>query len=850
MAALTVLMAVIVVPPLVSVNRYKGRITHLMSASLGRPVRLSSVELRVLPRPGFVLTDLTVDEDAAYGAEPVLHANTVVASIRLLPLWRGRLEISRVSVDEASLNLVRTAEGRWNLDPFFRTAAAQAQPGDAKQGKALALPYLEATNSRINIKRGFEKLPYSLVSADLSFWQEEPGDWRVRLRGQPARTDVMLDLADTGLVQLEARLRRAPELRSMPVHVDVEWREAQLGQLSKLVLGADPGWRGDLTGEMHMDGTAESAQIITRLRATGVHRAEFAPAAPLDFDATCGFVYHYSARILDNLMCDSPLGDGHVKLAGNVPADGKPKLSVELQRVPAQAGLDALRTVRNGIGAQLDAKGTIRGKLDYDPAAQVPAPKETVPAHRRAAKGQVAKGPAAKDSAHGALSGSLVVDGLVLSGDGLSQPVQFPKVTLQPALAATGDYETLTTTVAVPAGAVSPLSVTAHMALAGYQFTVRGPGSLARIREFARVANLPDASTLDALAGDPVVVDLSSAGPWLSAPDVDLATNAPASTANVSPSTPPAPNIASDRLIGTVTFHNANWKSDALATAVQIPQATLHLGSAQPRWDPVTFSYGPLKGTATLQIPAACEAPLQCPPQLNFQFATLDAATLQSALLGARKSGSLLSTVIARLSSSTQPVWPSFTGTVKADSLLLGPVTLHNAIIALNVTATGAEFTSLDAAMLGGQLHGTGKLSNGDKPAYSLEGEFQKINPAAFCELLRLQCTGTSLDGNGKIDLAGFTDKELGTSAKGTIHFDWRRGSIVGRDGTSDEPLPPALARFDHWSADAEIANGVVTLKQSQIQQGARKAAVETSVTLGDPPQVSFTPPAATVSKK
>src|ERR1019366_7845000 len=196
MAALTVLMAVIVVPPLVSVNRFKGRITHLMSASLGRPVRLSSVELRVLPRPGFVLTDLTVDEDAAYGAEPVLHANTVVASIRLLPLWRGRLEISRVSVDEASLNLVRTAEGRWNLDPFFRTAAAQAQPGDAKQGKALALPYLEATNSRINIKRGFEKLPYSLVSADLSFWQEEPGDWRVRLRGQPARTDVMLDLAD------------------------------------------------------------------------------------------------------------------------------------------------------------------------------------------------------------------------------------------------------------------------------------------------------------------------------------------------------------------------------------------------------------------------------------------------------------------------------------------------------------------------------------------------------------------------------------------------------------------------------------------------------------------------------
>jgi len=108
LAVLVVLAVVAIVPPLVSMNRFKNRITHLMSESLGRPVRLTSVELRLLPVPGFVLTDLTVDEDPAYGAEPVLHANTVKASIRLLSLWRGRLEISTISVDEASLNVVRT----------------------------------------------------------------------------------------------------------------------------------------------------------------------------------------------------------------------------------------------------------------------------------------------------------------------------------------------------------------------------------------------------------------------------------------------------------------------------------------------------------------------------------------------------------------------------------------------------------------------------------------------------------------------------------------------------------------------------------------------------------------------
>ena len=266
LAAIAAMMAIVIVPPLVSIGSYKSRITELMSASLGRPVRLSSVELRLFPAPGFVLTDLTVQEDPAYGAEPVLHANTVRASIRLLSLWRGRLEIGSISVDEASLNVVRTAEGRWNLDSLFSTAAARSQPeaGSAqaeRSRRGRTLPYLEATNSRINFKRGAEKLPFSLVDTDLSFWQEQPGDWRIRLRGQPARTDLSLDLADTGLVRLEASAQRAPLLRQMPVHLDLEWREAQLGQLARLLIGSDPGWRGDLTGELHLDGTPDAARF-------------------------------------------------------------------------------------------------------------------------------------------------------------------------------------------------------------------------------------------------------------------------------------------------------------------------------------------------------------------------------------------------------------------------------------------------------------------------------------------------------------------------------------------------------------------------------------------------------------
>ena len=824
LSAVVVILALLFVPPFISVRRYKSRITQVVAASVGRPVRLSSVELRILPRPSFVLTDLIVEEDPAYGAEPVLHANTVTASIRLLTLWRGRLEISRISVDEASLNLVRTPSGRWNLDPFFRTAAART--GAAARG-AIPFPYLEATNSRVNIKNGVEKLPYSLLNADLSFWQETPGDWRVRVRGQPARTDVSLDFADTGIVRLEASLRRAPDLRQMPIHIDIDWREAQFGQLSRLLLGSDQGWRGDLTGELHVDGTPEAAQVKTRLRASGVHRAEFAPASPMDFDASCAFVYHYSARGIENLQCDSPVGDGRARLTGDVPGHGAPPhLAVELDRVPVQVALDTLRTVRNGLDPTMQAAGTMSGKISYTPE---PAPPLPVKSSRRASKTHAPP--------PGPLSGSITLAGLRLSGDNLNRPLQMGKVTVEPA---PGEPPALGASVTIPLGAPAPLNLTARFSLTSYQVGIRGAAAEPRLRELARMAGITDASLLDKLSGPPPAVDLTAEGPWIPAPAPLPETILPGSPANPAPAPVPAPVLVSgpsDRLSGTLTLHAATWKPDFLANPVEIASATLHFDNSGARWDPVSFSYGPVKGTATLKLPAGCVPPQKCPPRFSIQFGVLDAAALQAAILGARKPGTLLSSLLARLRPGSVVAWPELQGIVQADTLVLGPVTWNQASAELSLKTDGAEITSLDAGLLGGRIHAEGSVTPGDKPDYKLQGRFDQLNAAQLGRLLGMTWSGSPLDGTGEIELAGFTDKDLSESAKGSLHFDWRHGSVAA---TGDADTPQALARFDRWTADAEIANGAITLKANQIQRGRRKLAVEASAAFGDPPRVTF----------
>jgi hypothetical protein len=232
-------------------------------------------------------------------------------------------------------------------------------------------------------------------------------------------------------------------------------------------------------------------------------------------------------------------------------------------------------------------------------------------------------------------------------------------------------------------------------------------------------------------------------------------------------------------------------------------------------------------------VPTACDAPQPCPPRFQLQFGALDAAVIQTAFLGAEERGTLLSTLIHRLRSTATPAWPILEGTVKAESLILGPVTLHQPEATLRTLADGAEITAFDAALLGGHLRGTGAYHAAatakDKPSYVMEAQFDKLSPPALGQLLGLRFSGGTLDANGKIELTGFTAADLAASAKGALHFDWQHGAATAASGY----IPPVLARFDSWTADAEIMSGTLKLKDNQVKRGAH----------ADPPKVAFLAP-------
>ncbi|HEY5328771.1 MAG TPA: AsmA family protein [Acidobacteriaceae bacterium] len=398
LAVVAVLIALVITPPLINVNRLRRRIATSMSRSLGRPVHLDSVTLNILPVPGFTLQNLVVDEDPAFGSEPVLSAYTVTASLRASSLWRRHVEFGTIHFDQPSVNLVRRADGRWNFESILLHAAQEdaAPTAQTKPGPAPRFPYIEATGARLNVKLGDEKMPAALTEADFALWLPSPQQWKVRIEAKPARTDM--NVSDTGILSIEATLEKAARLADVPIELTAAWRQAPLGEATRVLTGSDAGWRGDVYATATLHGTLGDAVLGGNLKLTNLRRAEFIPEQMLDVSVECSAHMAVDVAVLTAPACTvsptpiSHLGFGAVDTAPEsavyVTADkleltglkaagvrvGTPKVSLAWlmdfarlwsQRTPATEapqGTASGSFLRVGTGWQGDLRGTIRAR--------------------------------------------------------------------------------------------------------------------------------------------------------------------------------------------------------------------------------------------------------------------------------------------------------------------------------------------------------------------------------------------------------------------------------------------------------------------------------------------------------
>jgi hypothetical protein len=763
LGALLLLFAIAaVVVPLININRYHRTIAETLSRSLGRPVHLGSVQLQLLPSPGLALTDFVVEEDPKFGAEPLLRAPSVTVTLRASSLWRGRLEVGRIDLDNASVNLVRDARGGWNFGSLLVQAARipNAPTTQRRSSSEARFPYIELRDARINFKQGMEKKAFSFLNSDLSIWLAEPDQWQVRFEAQPARTDLDLDLADTGLMTLEGSLNRASALDEIPVKLHAEWNKAPLGQVSRMVFGEDSGWRGVLRAEADVTGDIRDLQMNARFRVDDAHRQEFTPLASLPVDVQCKGDYKRPTDSVDGLTCLWPVGDGHLLLTGEVRSAvtrPEPHVLLEINRTPVTFAVSALGMLRHGLPPSLGATGSINGHFSYAGDGGRTAP---------------------------ALAGVAAVDSLSLGFPGVDRPIVFPTlhfVTPAPAAApkhggrgvshhdlrhlpkAHAPVAILLEPAPVGLGAPNPLVLSGEFTAAGFALHVAGRAELARLAALSQSSG-PLGSSLAGLAaataGPPAIADLDLAltGPWM---------------------TPPNDGSAAASAQGWLRIEHAQARLDWLPEPLEIASATANFSPGKVIWTNASVT---VNGIAAHGSYSSCDGMEDCPAgalgRFSLDIPTLDAAALESALIGAGRRNELLNAILAQVGRKTAP-WPALEGTVHVGALSLGNLLLNDARGGLSIRGNRLTITSLDAGALGGSVNIAGSIdAAGNRPAYALTLNWVGVSVPQIAAVFHEKWGTGSVSGNATLTLEGYSASDLAASAQGAFRWDWLKGSF------------------------------------------------------------------------
>jgi AsmA protein len=537
----------IFLPPLINIGRYQRTIATSISRSLGRPVHLDRVSLTLLPLPGFTIENLVVGEDPAFGSEPIIRANSVHATVRISSLWRRHVEFSTISFSNPSVNLVHNADGRWNIEGILLQASRidTAPTAQRHAGPTPRFPYIEANGARLNFKQEQEKLPFSLVDADFALWLPDPHQWHLRLRSHPTRTD--LNVSDTGTIELEAVLGAGPSLRQVALNLQGQWRDAPLGEGSRVLFGRDAGWRGQMNLSANIRGTFGESAVTTRLTLTDARPADFVPEQLLNTRAECFATATGIFHSFQDIHCSWPPASSSrepaLTLTGSIPNIHRPRessLQISADGIPAATLMYGMRVLTPHASPDSVATGTLSGVMTFGGLDQNGA------AVRAATKGHwqgqftvsdaTLKTPLAQpheDSALSALSAlekaaaaaaeghSATSDATLLSEDLHLHSADIP---LRPHLQTTGTGKTtgfILGPVPLQLGGHDPATLEGTFTVSGYSLHLSGNVTVARLEALAGAVPPLGDGLMKALPGNhpasaPFHIDLTATKHWRS----------------------------------------------------------------------------------------------------------------------------------------------------------------------------------------------------------------------------------------------------------------------------------------------------------------------------------------------
>jgi AsmA protein len=651
------LVALVLVRP--QAERVRWRVSRSISLAIGKRVQIGSLHLRILPRLGFELEDFAIYDDASFGSEPLLRAQDVTASLRVIPLLRGKFEISSLALNNASLNLSRDLQGTWNLqDLLQRTAQISTAPtASARRESRPEFPYIEATHARINFKIGAEKTHFALTDADFALWQESNDGWAMRLKAQPIRTDA--NLTDTGVINVSGKWQRAASPAQTPFEFQFQWKQAQAGQASKLISGTDKGWRGGVLISGTLSGTSQNLQIVADTSVEGLGRYDVFSSDDLHLAAHCSANYKFAANSFSDVDCISPAGHGSLELKGS--ATGLPfsayKFTFVGNEMPAPSLLALLRHTTVVVSDNLNVDGVLNSTIEIARA------RRDQPVQWNG-DGELIGLVLTRDSSPGPLRLDRVPFKIVSTSeahDG-SQPEDTPRIDVGP--------------VSVAMGRTSPLQARASLSFTGYRAWVHGDAGVKRLLQVAPLLSIP---TPTISADGTSNVEFQISGTWAEG----------------------LPRVA-----GTAQLRNVRAQVRGLNAPLDVRNANLTLAEDNVRVQNINAAVADTQLRGSMVAPRPCPTPRDCTLQFNLHAGEVNAASLNNLFNPSARKQSWYKFLSLGMTPSSYFLQAHANGKVSIEKLTMGNSTSTQLSGEVSLDRGKLTVANFRSAVLGGKVAG------------------------------------------------------------------------------------------------------------------------------------------------
>jgi hypothetical protein len=254
----------------------RRRVTERLEASFGRPVEVAGYSFSFWTGPALEAYSITVGEDPRFGSEYFLRADSLIARVHWHSLLSGHLELGTIALEHPSLNLVRNADGDWNLAEWLPRPAAvpSSAPGTAARlTPAPAFRKITVSGGRINFKHGDEKLPFALTGVTGTLESASGARWRLDLIAVPARAAIVVQ--QPGVLHLVADLGGTSS-RLRPAVLEVDGSNASISDVLRLARGGDYGVRGNLDVSLSARTEGDSWRLEGKAMLGGLHRWDLA----------------------------------------------------------------------------------------------------------------------------------------------------------------------------------------------------------------------------------------------------------------------------------------------------------------------------------------------------------------------------------------------------------------------------------------------------------------------------------------------------------------------------------------------------------------------------------------------